>query len=81
MITDLDFKNLDLFGPVVFRPAFNNFEAINATQAWSLFFTGGQEDKTLGFSPEAGRFFSTILLAIAASGIAGVLIFQTVFPG
>jgi hypothetical protein len=58
MIPDLDFKNPDLFGPVVFRPTFNNFETINVNQAWSLLFTSGEEDKALGFNPEAGRFFN-----------------------
>lgn len=77
MITDFDFKNPSLFGPVIFRPAFNAFEPINGTQAWSLLFTGGREDKTLGLSPKVGISFTSLLFAIAASGIAGVLIVQT----
>jgi hypothetical protein len=67
-------QNKDLFAPVVFRSTFNQFEPINANQAWSLFFTGGNEDKTLGFNPEAGRFFTNLLIAIAVSGsIAGIV--------
>jgi hypothetical protein len=55
MDADLNiFKNKNLFAPVVFRSNFNNFEKINANQAWSLFFTGGKEDKGLGFEPEFG---------------------------
>jgi hypothetical protein len=40
-----------------------------------LFFTGGKEDKTLGFNPEAGRFFTNVLIAIvvSASIISAVL--------
>lgn len=79
MTTDLDFKSPELFGPVIFRPTFNNFETLNLTQAWSLFFTAGREDKALGFSPEVGLFFTNILLAIAASGIAGAITFKTLF--
>lgn len=75
-MTDFDIlKNKDLFAPVVFRSSFNHFESINATQAWSLFFTAGNEDKQLGFQPEAGRFFNNILMAIAVTGIIGGVVF------
>ncbi|KHG39102.1 MAG: hypothetical protein HEQ20_18170 [Aphanizomenon flos-aquae KM1D3_PB] len=47
MKTDFDFPKKDLIGPVVFRPDFNNFETINVNQAWSLFFSAGQDDKGL----------------------------------
>jgi hypothetical protein len=77
MITDFDFRNPSLFGSVIFRPDFNAFELINATQAWSLLFTVGQEDKILGVSPRAGRRFTNLLFTIVASGIVGVLIVQT----
>jgi hypothetical protein len=77
MITDFDFRNPSLFGSVIFRPAFNTFELINATQAWSLLFTAGQEDKIFGGNPKAGRRFTNLLFAIATSGIVGVLIVQT----
>lgn len=69
MKTDLEFRDRSLFGPVVFRPDFNHFETINATQAWSLFFTASQEDKALGFSPEAGRFFNRALFAAVVAGV------------
>ncbi len=51
MINDLNFKSPELFGPVVFRSDFNSFKTINASQAWSLFFTGGREDKKLDYNP------------------------------
>jgi len=45
MNTDFDFPNKYLIGPVVFRPDFNaQSEVISENQAWSLFFTAGQED-------------------------------------
>jgi hypothetical protein len=68
MRTDFDFRNTSLFGPVVFRPDFNNFQEINSVQAWSLFFTGSQEDKTLGLNPESGRFLTNVLAAIVVAG-------------
>lgn len=68
-------NNKDLFAPVVFRSRFNNFEKINSNQAWSLFFTGGKEDKKLGFDPEAGSFFNNILIALVVAGIVGGVVF------
>lgn len=56
MRTNVGLTNPSLLNPVVFRSSFNHFEKINATQAWSLFFTGGKEDKALGLSSTIGRF-------------------------
>jgi hypothetical protein len=75
MKTDLDFRNNNLMGSVVFRPQFNNFEQINATQAWSLFFTGSREDKALGFQPTAGKFFNNVLLALISGGMLWAICF------
>jgi hypothetical protein len=73
MRTDYDFKNPALFGPVAFRPEFNNFQEITPAQAWSLFFTGSNEDKVFDRNPEAGRFFTAVVgvsaLAIALWGL------------
>ncbi|TVQ07470.1 MAG: hypothetical protein EA368_14140 [Leptolyngbya sp. DLM2.Bin27] len=78
MTTDFDFSSQDLFGPVVFRPSFNRAEKINANQAWSLFFTAGQEDKKLGSNSETGRLFTNLLAAIAVTGSLGAVIFTSV---
>ena len=49
MNSDYDiYANKDLFAPVIFRSDFNSFTPISGNQAWSLFFTGGKEDKGLG---------------------------------
>lgn len=78
MQTDFDIiKNKDLFAPVVFRSDFNNGELIDTNQAWSLFFTAGKEDKTLGFEPEVGRFFSNILIAVGVTGTIWGLFFTS----
>ncbi len=79
MTNNLDLNSPELFAPIVFRADFNSFKNINATQAWSLFFTGGKEDKTLGFNPQVGLFYTYILLAIVSSGVAGTLVFQNLF--
>jgi hypothetical protein len=68
MKTDFDFPQKDLIGPVVFRPDFNNFETINANQAWSLFFSAGQNDNKLGQQTEFGRFFTNLLIAVGVTG-------------
>ncbi|WP_017654002.1 hypothetical protein [Fortiea contorta] len=68
MKTDFDFPKKDLIGPVVFRSSFNNFETINVNQAWSLFFTAGQDDKGLGQQTELGKFFTNVLIAVGVTG-------------
>ncbi|NEQ25558.1 MAG: hypothetical protein F6K28_42155 [Microcoleus sp. SIO2G3] len=77
MTSDFDYPtNKDLLAPVVFRSDFNNGEPITATQAWSLFFTVGQEDKALGFERELGRFFTNLLIAAGVTGTVWALIFS-----
>lgn len=79
MRTDFDvIKNKDLFAPVVFRSGFNRGESINTNQAWSLFFTTGQEDKALGFEPELGNFLTNILIAVGVTGAVWGLFFSNV---
>jgi hypothetical protein len=68
MKTDFDFPKKELLGAVVFRPGFANGEVINVNQAWSLFFTGGKDDKLLGQQVELGRFFTNLLIAIGVTG-------------
>jgi hypothetical protein len=69
MKTDFDFYSKDLFAPVVFRADFNNFEIISVNQAWSLFFSAGQDDKGLGQEIELGKFFTNLLIAVGVTGI------------
>jgi hypothetical protein len=79
MQTDFDvIRNKDLFAPVVFRSGFNQGESINTNQAWSLFFTAGQEDKSLGFQPELGNFLTNILIAVGVTGTVWGLFFSSV---
>lgn len=69
MRSDYDFPRPELVGPVVFRPDFNGDAVISASQAWSLFFTAGNEDKALGFGLRSGRLFTDGLIALGAIGI------------
>lgn len=68
--------------PVVFQENFNQFQTIDANQAWSLFFTAGKGEKKLGFNPESGRFFTFTLMAIVATGVVWSYFFshQPIFP-
>jgi len=77
MKTDFNFASPELFSPVVFRSAFNSFQVINVNQAWSLFFTGGKEDKLLSFGSQTGLLFTSILIAVVASGVGATLILHT----
>ncbi|MBW4673859.1 MAG: hypothetical protein KME52_07490 [Desmonostoc geniculatum HA4340-LM1] len=76
MKTDFDYSRKDLIGPVVFRPTFNNFETINVNQAWSLFFSAGQDDNRLGQQIELGRFFTNLLIAVGVTGIIWAIYFS-----
>jgi hypothetical protein len=76
MKTDFDFPKKDLIGPVVFRPDFNNFETINVNQAWSLFFSAGQDDKVLGEETELGKFFTNLLIAVGVTGTVWAIYFS-----
>ncbi|WP_414570730.1 hypothetical protein [Nostoc sp. CCY 9925] len=76
MKTDFDFPKKDLIGPVVFRPNFNNFATINVNQAWSLFFSAGQDDKVLGEETELGKFFTNLLIAVGVTGTLWAIYFS-----
>jgi hypothetical protein len=76
MKTTFNFDGKDLFTPIAFRSDFNKFAPLSATQAWSLFFTASREDTSLGFDPKAGQFWNNLLLAVVATGVLGVLVFQ-----
>lgn len=76
MQTDFDYPKTELIGAVVFRPEFNeNNRLININQAWSLFFTGGNDENALGFNTELGSFFTNMLVAIVVAGSLWAAIF------
>jgi hypothetical protein len=79
MKTDFNFPRKDLIGPVIFRPEFNQFGSVDKNQAWSLFFTAGQEDKALGREVELGQFFTNVLMAIGTAGALWAIFFSNSF--
>jgi len=58
----------------IFTPEFNQFETINATQAWSLFFTISASDRLLGENPAVGRYITLALFSAILTGILNVLL-------
>jgi topoisomerase IA-like protein len=58
----------------IFTPEFNQFETINATQAWSLFFTIRASDRLLGEDPAVGRYITLALFSAILTGILNVLL-------
>ena len=77
MKTQFNFDGEYLYMPIAFRPEFNQFAPISATQAWSLFFTASREDTALGNNLEEGRFWNSLLLSGVITSILGVLVFQS----
>jgi len=75
--TQFNFDGEYLYMPIVFRPDFNQFAPISATQAWSLFFTASRQDTALGLNPEEGLFWTNLLAAGSIAAILGVVIFQS----
>ncbi|MBD1924711.1 hypothetical protein H6F74_00185 [Trichocoleus sp. FACHB-90] len=77
MKTDFNLDVRSVSAPTVFNADFNNFAPITANQAWSLFFTAGQDDAVLGDSPELGRLFNNILKAVVFTVIVGACTFYS----
>ncbi len=60
----------------IFTVEFNQFQVINATKAWSLFFSISQNDNHLGEDPMIGRYLTVGLLGAVVAGIVEVLLSQ-----
>ncbi len=59
---------------LIFTPSFNQFQTINATQAWSLFLTVCKKDDSLGKNPMIGKYVTvSILGAIIAQILEAIL--------
>jgi hypothetical protein len=77
MITKFNYEGKNLYTPVIFRPDFQ-VATLNTNQAWSLFFSAGQEENELGNNNEYGWFFNNLLMAVIVSGIIGSAIFTSI---
>ncbi len=59
---------------LIFTSKFNRFQLIDATQAWSLFLTGCNQDDSFGKNPMIGKYITIAILgAIAAQIIEAIL--------
>ena len=78
MKSKFNYEGKNLFTPIIFRPDFNDGATLNMTQAWSLFFTGGQEVDALSARPEFAWFYTNLLIATVVTGIIGVINFTSI---
>jgi hypothetical protein len=46
----------------IFNNEFNHFQKINATEAWSLFFSASNQNRLLGSDTKTGNYFTFALL-------------------
>ncbi len=53
----------------IFQQDFNAFRTINATQAWSLFFSISKQDNLLGTNPMVGNYITVGLLGALIASI------------
>jgi hypothetical protein len=51
----------------IFSAEFNRFQKINATEAWSLFFSASNKDQLLGSDRQTGNYFTFALLGAVIS--------------
>ena len=68
MINQFNYNMNNLYTPIIFREDFNENATINFSQAWSLFFSGGQEENILENKSYIAQFCNYILFAIIAFG-------------
>lgn len=78
MKSDFDFGTKDLFGPVIFRPDFNEFATVGVDQAWSLLFSAGKEDKVLAGNRELGVYLNYILGTLVVAGAMTSIFFGSI---
>lgn len=58
----------------IFTLEFNQFATINATKAWSLFFSLSRNDKQLGENPMTGRYLTVGLLGAVIAGVVEIFL-------
>ncbi|MEE3718870.1 hypothetical protein V2H45_19175 [Tumidithrix elongata RA019] len=58
----------------IFRPEFNHFQTITATQAWSLFLSACKHDRLLGSNPMTGKYYTVGLLSAAIACVLEIIV-------
>ncbi len=81
MVSEFSYSSKqNLETPIVFRKDFRN-ATISATQAWSLFFSAGQEENLFGQEREIGWFYNNVLFAgVVAFGLTAALFSAPLSP-
>jgi len=62
---------------LIFTNRFNKFQAINGTQAWSLFLTGCKKDDSLGKNPMIGKYLTVALLGAVIAQILETILMSS----
>ena len=70
METNFSYNRNNLLQAIIFRDDFKS-ATLSATQAWSLFFSAGQEDNIFSSNRELGKFFNNLLIAVVVAGVLG----------
>ncbi|BAW96400.1 hypothetical protein NIES970_13280 [[Synechococcus] sp. NIES-970] len=78
MTTDFEYTPKNLFTPVIFRQDFQD-ATLSATQAWSLFFSAGQEENLFGQEKEIGWFYNNVILAGGVAFALAAIFFSAPF--
>lgn len=75
MVNNFNYNHKNLLTPVIFRKDFRN-ATISATQAWSLFFSAGQEENLFGKEREIGWFYNNTLVAFGVTFALAAICFS-----
>ncbi|MGB2924489.1 MAG: hypothetical protein WBB82_04255 [Limnothrix sp.] len=75
MVNNFKYDHDNMTTPVIFRKDFRN-ATISATQAWSLFFSAGQEENLFGKEREIGWFYNNTLTAFCVTFALAAICFS-----
>jgi hypothetical protein len=62
----------------IFNDEFNHFQKINATEAWSLFFSASNKNRLLGSDTKTGNYFTFALLGGSIAYVIEMIIARSV---
>jgi hypothetical protein len=61
----------------IFNAEFNRFQKINATEAWSLFFSASNKNQLLGSDKKTGNYFTFMLFGGVIAYAIETIIFRS----
>jgi hypothetical protein len=62
----------------IFNAEFNRFQKINATEAWSLFFSASNKNRLLGSDTKTGNYFTFMLFGGVIAYAIETIIFRSI---